>query len=603
MEDGLERWSTAKNATLYQAQGGDWRLTTAERKRILLNNMYGVDIDSQAVEVTKLSLLLKVLEGENEESINQQLKIFHERALPDLGNNIKCGNSLIGNEFYEGEQLSLLGEEDKYRLNVFDWQMAFPEVLNGGGFNAVIGNPPYIRIQGMREWAPIEVDYYKSAYRSASSGNYDIYVVFVEKCLALLKPTGLLGFILPHKFFNAQYGEPLRSILSSGRYLSQIVHFGDQQVFSGASTYTCLMFLDKAGAEECHVTRVNDLEPWIRNGIGSSGVVTSAELVKQGWTFALGAAGKLLSKLERLPLKLEDVTDRIFQGIKTSADNIYIVEELERKGKRIRMFSRETGSEHWVESDLFHPLVKGGDSRRFHLSQTTRRILFPYAPTLQGQVEIIPEKVFEAQYPMTWKYLLSNRDYLANRENGKMQGPHWYGYVYPKALDVISLPKIFTPDIARSASMSLDETGEVFFTGGVAGGYGILTMDKVNREFILGLMNSKLLNWIVQQKATQMRGGYYSFESRFIRTLPICATDLTSPPDRNRHDHLVQMVQLMLDLNKKLTIEKTDQGKVIIDREIEVTDQQIDSLVYELYQLTEEEIAIVENASLGALAK
>ena len=374
-------------------------------------------------------------------------------------------------------------------------------------------------------------------------------------------------------------------------------------MFSGASTYTCLMFLDKAGADECLVTRVNDLESWIRNGIGSAGVITSAELVKQGWTFALGAAGKLLSKLERLPLKLEDVTDRIFQGIKTSADNIYIVEELERKGKRLRMFSRETGSEHWVESDLFHPLVKGGDSRRFHLSQTTRRILFPYAPTLQGQVEIIPEKVFEAQYPMTWKYLLSNRDYLANRENGKMQGPHWYGYVYPKALDVISLPKIFTPDIARSASMSLDETGEVFFTGGVAGGYGILTMDKVNREFILGLMNSKLLNWIVQQKATQMRGGYYSFESRFIRTLPICATDLTSPPDRNRHDHLVQMVQLMLDLNKKLTIEKTDQGKVIIDREIEVTDQQIDSLVYELYQLTEEEIAIVENASLGALAK
>ena len=80
-----------------------WRLTTAERKRILLNNIYGVDIDSQAVEVTKLSLLLKVLEGENEETINQQLKMFHERALPDLGSNIKCGNSLIGPDFFEGQ--------------------------------------------------------------------------------------------------------------------------------------------------------------------------------------------------------------------------------------------------------------------------------------------------------------------------------------------------------------------------------------------------------------------------------------------------------------------------------------------------------------------
>ena len=92
----------ANRPSLYQAQGGDWRLTTAERKRILLNNIYGVDIDSQAVEVTKLSLLLKVLEGENNQTLERQMKFFHERALPDLGDNIKCGNSLIGPDFYDG---------------------------------------------------------------------------------------------------------------------------------------------------------------------------------------------------------------------------------------------------------------------------------------------------------------------------------------------------------------------------------------------------------------------------------------------------------------------------------------------------------------------
>ena len=111
-----------RNPPLYRGMAGDWRLTTAEKKRILLNNIFGVDIDPQAVEVTKLSLLLKVLEGESGETITNQLRIFHERALPDLGGNIKCGNSLIGPDFYNGRQMSLLDDDERYRINVFDWR-------------------------------------------------------------------------------------------------------------------------------------------------------------------------------------------------------------------------------------------------------------------------------------------------------------------------------------------------------------------------------------------------------------------------------------------------------------------------------------------------
>jgi len=142
VEHDLERWTKGRSPKLYQGRGGDWRLTTAEKKRILLNNIYGVDIDPQAVEVTKLSLLLKVLEGENEQTLAKYLKLFHERALPDLGDNIKCGNSLIGSDFYEGKQMSLLDEEERYRINAFDWEAEFPDIMNAGGFDAVIGNPP-----------------------------------------------------------------------------------------------------------------------------------------------------------------------------------------------------------------------------------------------------------------------------------------------------------------------------------------------------------------------------------------------------------------------------------------------------------------------------
>jgi type I restriction-modification system DNA methylase subunit len=143
IKDGTKKWATVRSPVLYQGYGGDWRLTTTERKRILLNNIHGVDIDSQAVEVTKLSLLLKVLEGENEETLNRQFKLFHERALPDLGSNIKCGNSLIGPDFYKNKQMSFLDDEERYRINVFDWQAEFPEIMKSGGFDVVIGNPPY----------------------------------------------------------------------------------------------------------------------------------------------------------------------------------------------------------------------------------------------------------------------------------------------------------------------------------------------------------------------------------------------------------------------------------------------------------------------------
>ena len=165
VEEGPVKWAKGKTPRLYQASGNDWRLTTYERKRILLNNIYGVDIDHQAVEVTKLSLLLKVLEGEDEETIGRQMALFQERVLPELGSNIKCGNSLIGPDFYEGQQISLLDEGEMYRLNVFDWNSEFSEIMKNGGFDAVIGNPPYISIESTsKDVAGFYLNAYESAY-------------------------------------------------------------------------------------------------------------------------------------------------------------------------------------------------------------------------------------------------------------------------------------------------------------------------------------------------------------------------------------------------------------------------------------------------------
>jgi hypothetical protein len=615
---GPEKRTKGRRPVLYQAAGGEWRLTTAERKRILLNSIYGVDIDPQAVEVTKLSLLLKVLEGESGETLTNQIKLFHERALPDLSGNIRCGNSLIGTDFYDGAQLTLLGDEEQYRINCFDWEKEFPEVFAGGngrtpsvtrdgreaaspeqngGFDAVIGNPPYIRIQTMKEWAPLEVEFYKTAFAAAGKGNYDIYVVFVEKGLGLLNVKGRLGFILPHKFFNAQYGEALRGLLAAGKHLSGVVHFGDAQVFAGATTYTCLLFLEKAGADACRFTKVDDLDAWQKVGQGTEGAIPAANITAAEWNFTVGRGADLFEKLRRMPVKLEDVTSRIFQGIKTSADKIYIVEEKEREtgtSGRIKVHSREKDAEFWLEPDLLHPLIKGGDSKRYHLQRTHRLILFPYATRENGLAGLIPEPIFKSRYPLSWSYLLANKVFLENREDGKMRGSQWYAYGRTQALDVMPLPKIFTPDIAARSSFSLDETGDVFFTGGVAGGYGILISPEFTREYILGLLNSRLLEWFLRKTATQMRGGYYSYEARFIRHLPIRPINFADPADRERHDRMVALVEEMLALHRQLAAARTDHEQTNLRRQIDAADRRIDRLVYDFYNLTDEEIRIVE---------
>ena len=308
-----EKWAAGKNPAIYQVKDG-YRLTTAKKKEILLNNIFAVDIDAQAVEVTKLSLLLKVLEGESSETIGSQLALFQERVLPDLGRNIKCGNSLIGYDYFEGRML--VEQEERERVNAFDWKAEFPQVFIQGGFDAVFGNPPYIRIQVLQETSSINVEYYKKTYQAASKGNYDIYVVFVEKALSLLNQNGRLGFILPHKFFNAQYGEPLRSLIANGKHLAKVVHFGDQQVFESATTYTCLMFLDKAGHDEFDFEKVKDLEGWrvaqtsevSETSEVLTGKITASRVTESEWNFSVGASAGLFESLAQMPIKLGDIS-------------------------------------------------------------------------------------------------------------------------------------------------------------------------------------------------------------------------------------------------------------------------------------------------------
>lgn len=570
-----------------------WRLTIGEKKRILTTHIFGVDIDRQAVEVSKLSLLLKVLEGENDQTVAQQMLLFEERALPNLSSNIKCGNSLIGPDYFAGDLLP--DAEEIKRVNPFDWKHEFPEAMKAGGFDCVIGNPPYIRIQTLKEWAPLEVEVYKQLYASAGSGNYDIYVVFAEKGLSLLNPRGRLGYILPHKFFNAQYGEPLRALLAKGKHLSHVVHFGDQQVFDGATTYTCLLFPDKAGHDECRFIKVNDLTEWRATGQATEGVIPAANITSSEWNFTVGNGAALYERLSRMSMKLGDMAD-IFVGLQTSDDDVYIMDLVEETPLTFRLRSKSLGKEWSFEKTFLYPILSGTDVNAYFPLPNRQYILFPYRVEHE-KVTLIDLNILQRDYPKTANYLMENKKRLEGREKGRFRGADWHRFGRSQNLGIQSRIKLCVPRLVEILHAGWDREGTHYLDNVDVGGVTLKPQYALQGlEYLLALVNSRLLRWYFPKVSASFRGGWRSANRQFLSQLPIRPISFSDPADKSRHDRMVSLVESMLALHKRHALATSEREKTVLQRQIDATDRKIDKLVYDLYGLTAEEIAIVEGA-------
>ncbi len=596
-----EKHAKGRSPKVYLGPGGEWRLTTAEKKRILLNNIYGVDIDTQAVEVTKLSLLLKVLEGENAETLGKTYRLFHERALPDLGNNIKCGNSLIGPDFYEGQQLSLLDDEERYRINAFDWNAEFPEIMNAGGFDIVIGNPPYVRSVALKESNYALWNFCRSHYQSASAREWDIYLVFVEKGLACLRQEGKLGYILPNKFLNSMVGENLRGILADGHHVEQVLSFGAFQIFPGPTTYTCLLFLDRQGVDHstvaCYVGPLGtshalcplpeDASNWWTISKFPTNQLTSAP-----WDSSVFGT-PLLRKLSRWP-KLGDLA-RIFQGTGTRADKVYVVEQRRSSKAGIVIFSRERQAEYLLEPAFLKVALRGRDISRYRLQDEQNLLLVPYEPS-DSRFALVSEERLARIAPRTLAYLRECKSRLDKREKGRFKGKGWYCFGRPQNMIRFEVPqKIVIPDVAKRGTCYLDRAGKWLLDTA----YAIVLKPEIELDlrFLLAVLNSPLLTYFLRQTGTMLRGGYFRMKTAYLNPFPVRTIDFSDATDKAQHDRMVELVETMLKLHKQLTTAKTSHEKTAIQRQIDDADKQIDQLVYELYGLTQEEIKIVEEAT------
>lgn len=601
IKDDIRKWATARPPVLYQGHGGDWRLTTTERKRILLNNIYGVDIDSQAVEVTKLSLLLKVLEGENEETLSRQLKLFHQRALPDLGSNIKCGNSLIGPDFYKNQQMSFLNQEEQYRINVFDWKAEFPEIIKSGGFDAVIGNPPYLRIQGLQEYYGKQIDYFIEHYQSAVK-RFDLYLLFIERGFKLLAKDGYLGFICPHKFLNSDFGSGLRQFLINNSALEGFVSFGNNLIFNQASTYTGILLLRKHNNKsfayyEFPNAQVLELPKRLACLTTKDFMNYSpTHFTSNPWTLTSSTTQVLLNRIQQQPLKLGEVFQEVFQGVVTGIDEIYFLGRIsDNKGNIIEVFSERERSNIKIERAILKPMLKGEDVSRYSEPDFRYYCIYPYKLVVNKTV-ILEDDELSTDFPLAYKYLKQYRTELQDlRIKFKTNPRYWYSCHRGRSIVLFETDRIITPEISLGCNMTIASRG-IYHNTKV---YSIVPSQsrKEHKNYWLGVLNSKLLWWFLSNTGYVLRGGYYVFKTNYLNPFPIRTINSLDSIDKARHDRMVELVRRMLLLNKQLVATKTSYDKTMIQRQVDATDQQIDQLVYELYGLTADEIRIAKEGT------
>ena len=558
-------------------ENGDPRLSVVRKASILKKNLYGVDIDPQAVEITMMSLYLKALEGERSQLPPKQ------HLLPELKYNIICGNSLIGPDVYG--QGTLFGDADRDRINAFDWNSeasGFGQFTKEGGFHCVIANPPYIRIQTLQEFSPIEAEYLKRHYAAARSGNFDIYVCFVEKGLSVLHDTGRLGFILPSKFFQTDYGAPLRKMLATERVVEAVIDFAQLQIFEGPTTYTCLLFLTHQRNEQVKYTRLEDEErlPLLEGKLST----TPASALSSGpWVFAGASRRKIFEKMETGSVRLIDLPSDISRGSSSGADDIFVLQKTERVGT----YKSSDGQTVRLESGILRiPLYATDFSRYRFAPAANERIVFPYSVENDSS-HLIDEKDFKRQFPRAFDYLRDRRQALEQRKQFKA----WYSYSAPRNLALHDHADLLVPLLADRGLFSEFPSVQYRFCLMASGGFSIKIKgsNRVSARYLLALLNSTLLYSYLRSKSNVFRGGWITCTKQYVGPLPIklSPSSLQTP--------LVRLVDRILELNKRKHTGKLGSPEVKhVECEIASIDAEIDDLVFDLYGITKAEREIIE---------
>jgi hypothetical protein len=487
---------------------------------VLRTNLYGVDINPSSVEITQLALWLHTARG--------------DRPLSSLDSHIRDGNSLIDGQFWLGQQALELDDEGRERVNTFDWAEAFPEAMADGGFDVVLGNPPYVKLQNFRRAHPDMAEYLRhgrpgtafTGYRSAQSGNFDLYLPFIEKGVGLLRPGGRLGYIAPSVWVMNEYGENLRNLIAEQRSLCRWLDFRSHQIFEEATVYTALQFF----------RRPNDGErpQFVEVAAAPDGIVADepwqdddAQLPYDNlaygnrWLMLSGTERALIDRLDASCSRLvsPQLTSAIFQGLITSADSVYHL----RRIAQGRYISRASdGLEVRIEDALMHPLVSGTEAKRYIEPATDTYILFPYA-RVGPAVRLIAADRMEHAFPCAWAYLRSHEATLRAREDGAFDDEEWYRFGRHQNLDKQDQVKLIVPRLVANLQTVVDAEGTYYLDNVDVG--GVCAAEGIDPYFLSAVLNGPVARYVFRRISKPFRGDYLSANRQFIAPLPVPRSD------------------------------------------------------------------------------
>jgi type I restriction-modification system DNA methylase subunit len=568
-----------------KGENGEPRLSVIRKAKILKNNLFGVDIDPQAVEITMMSLYLKALEGERSQLPPKQ------HLLPELKYNIACGNSLIGPDFYKTQQLLFVDDDDKFRVNAFDWDVAFPDVLKAGGFDAVIGNPPYVRQESLSEFK----EYFERHYESFDSGA-DLYVYFMEKGIRVLAQGGYYSIIVSSSFLRTTYANELRDFLKKSAAILRIVDFGGLAVFENAKdTYVCIPLLSrKKQPNRIEIARVTslDFENLAAYVAPKTYTIPSQRLTTEAWSLRSDQEAAIFQKILAAGTPLGRYVDKkMFYGVKTGLN-----EAFELTASQARYIQKKIPS----SGHLVKNVLGGEDIRKYFVTpQGKLWIVIPAGWTRdmmrkQKVHGVISEREAWAWFSRRYKALAEHLHAFESRcRKREDQGEFWWELRPCDYYEYFERPKIIFPDIAKGPRFHLDAEG--FYLANT--GYCLGTADK----YLLGILNSRLFWFAISNISIPfgIRAGEYRYRLiyQYMEKVPIRVIDAGIATDKALHENLVSQVERMLGLQVcKRSGRLAPSELEHLEREIIATDAEIDDLVCRLYGITAVERQVIEGS-------
>ncbi len=523
---------------------GRWILSLKQKQSILTNNIFGVDIDHQAVEVTQLSLYLKLLEDETTATAHETWVMFKEQLLPSLNKNIICGNSLIGTGIFEG---SLFEYEEEKKLKPMNFKDAFPEIMKNGGFDAIVGNPPY-KILGKEETVNEVAVYLKAKYFSFQY-KADLYHLFIEKAIKLLKSDGKMGYITPNTWYTLQFTKNLREFVLEKSNLEELLIF-NHKVFNAANVDTSITILNKTSLSK----RNNNVKVKVfdKNFTSDKIYKTLPEIFNlDNWK---------RDELKRFEVRTSVETEKLLKKIRENSFDLGI---LARASLGTQAYNSIKHTQEQIKNRVFH---------------SNKKLSNEYMPELSGNDV--------GRFILQWQ----KKEYIK-------YGPWLHDY---RTMEWLTGPRILVREIIAKGYYKIYAT---YVEDTYCNYKTILNIiygeDKsYSMKYLLGVLNSRFISYIFPLVSNKIvKENFPRISVRDLRLLPIHKINFNKAKEKSLHDRIVHLVDQMLETKRKLHESKTESEKEYLETKCNSIDRQIDTLVYELYGLTDNEIKIVEGNS------